>query len=71
MTTMLHVGKPEQRGTNRWFVPSGNAGVGYTVERLAGRWRCMCPSARWRCQQLCKHVQAVIRAVRAQPAVET
>jgi hypothetical protein len=61
LTTTRQVGRPEKRGVNRWFVPSGSAGVGYTVERMPdGRWRCCCPSARWRRQQLCKHVQAVI-----------
>jgi hypothetical protein len=44
---------------NRWFVPSGNAGVAYTVERLEGRWRCTCPSFRWRKAETCKHIGAV------------
>jgi SWIM zinc finger len=64
MTNTPQVGTPEQRGVNRWFVPSGTAGVGYWVERLEGRWRCCCPSSQWRRQQLCKHVMAVIQAQR-------
>jgi hypothetical protein len=65
MTQTPQVGKPERRSQNRWFVPSGTAGVGYTVERIGdGHWRCTCPSARWRRQQLCKHVVAVIQARR-------
>jgi hypothetical protein len=57
------VGTPERRGAG-WFVPSG--AVGYYVERVDGRWRCTCPSARWRRQLLCKHVQAVIKAQRSE-----
>src|SRR5215211_6633848 len=48
MTRTPQVGKPEKRVAGRWFVPSGTAGVGYTVERVDGRWRCTCPSFRWR-----------------------
>jgi hypothetical protein len=61
MTRTPPVGTPEKRGAG-WFVPSG--AVGYFVERVDGHWRCTCPSARWRQQQLCKHVQAVIRGRR-------
>jgi hypothetical protein len=57
------VGKPEQRGVNRWFVPNGAAGVGYWVERLEGRWRCCCPSSRWRNTGTCKHIAAVRKEV--------
>ena len=65
MTRTPPVGKPEKRGAATWFVPSGTAGVDYTVERMSdGRWRCACPSHRWRQQQMCKHVQAVIREQR-------
>jgi hypothetical protein len=62
MTQTSQVGTPEKLSMNRWWVPSGQ--VGYYVERLEGRWRCTCPSARWRRQQRCKHVQAVIRSLR-------
>jgi hypothetical protein len=68
MKVATDVGTPQRHGAG-WFVPSG--AVGYYVERIEGRWRCTCPSARWRRQQLCKHVQAVIRALRERPAVET
>jgi uncharacterized Zn finger protein len=63
-----HLGTPQRHGAG-WFVPSGQ--VGYYVEKLQGqgRWRCTCPSARWRRQQLCKHVQAVIRALREEVAM--
>ena len=61
MTRTSPVGTPEKRGTG-WFVPSG--AVGYHVERVDNRWRCTCPSARWRQQQLCKHAMAVIREQR-------
>jgi hypothetical protein len=61
MTTTQAVGTPQRHGVG-WFVPSGT--VGYFVERLEGRWRCTCPSARWRKQQLCKHVMAVVRSLR-------
>ena len=59
MRTAPQVGTPEPRGPNRWFVPSG--AVGYTVEWLEGRYRCCCPSARWRKKQRCKHVVAVMQ----------
>ena len=36
MTKTPQVGRPEKRGVNRWFVPSGSAGVGYTVEQVDG-----------------------------------
>jgi hypothetical protein len=61
VTAAPQIGTPRKHGAG-WFVPSGQ--VGYYVERLEGRWRCTCPSARWRRQQLCKHVQAVIKALR-------
>jgi hypothetical protein len=57
MTTTPQVGKPVKRGAG-WWVPSGQ--VGYHVERVDGRWRCTCPSFRWRKQQLCKHVRKVL-----------
>jgi hypothetical protein len=60
-TLTQQVGTPQKRGAG-WFVASG--AVGYFVERLEGRWRCTCPSTRWRRQQLCKHVQAVIKVLR-------
>jgi hypothetical protein len=60
-TATPHLGTPQRHGAG-WFVPSG--AVGYYVERLAGRWRCTCPSFRWRRQSLCKHVQACIQALR-------
>ena len=65
MTNTLVVGKPETRRVNRWFVPNSAVGMGYWVERMGDvRWRCCCPSRRWRRQQLCKHVIAVIRQKR-------
>ena len=45
MTKTPPVGTPQKRGTG-WFVPSG--AVGYHVEQVEGRWRCTCPSFRWR-----------------------
>jgi hypothetical protein len=60
MHTATQVGTPERRGTG-WFVPSG--AVGYYVERLEGRWRCTCPSFRWRGMRECKHIAAVRRIV--------
>ncbi len=60
-TATQQLGRPQRHGAG-WFVPSGQ--VGYYVEKLQERWRCTCPSARWRRQQLCKHVQAVIRTLR-------
>jgi SWIM zinc finger len=61
MTQISQVGIPERRGLEHWWVPSGTAGVGYTVERLEGRWRCTCPSFRWRKIGTCKHIAAVRR----------
>jgi hypothetical protein len=61
MTNTSQLGTPQRQGAG-WWVPSGV--VGYFVERLEGRWRCTCPSARWRRQQRCKHVLAVIRSLR-------
>ena len=66
MTNTQEVVQPERRGAG-WFMPSG--AVGYGVERLEGRWRCTCPSARWCRQQLCKHVMAVIRSLREEVPV--
>jgi len=64
MTRTLQVGTPQNRGVNRWFVPSGTAGVGYAVERMSdGHWRCTCPSFRWRKTGTCKHIAAVRREV--------
>jgi hypothetical protein len=60
MTTTPQVGKPQRRGAG-WFVPGGQ--VGYYVERVAGRWRCTCPSFRWRKTGTCKHIGAVRKAV--------
>jgi hypothetical protein len=51
------VGIPERRGPARWFVSSGL--VGYVVEHIEGRWRCTCPSFRWRRPGTCKHINAV------------
>jgi hypothetical protein len=56
-----HLGTPQRHGAG-WFVPSG--AVGYYVERLEGRWRCTCPSFRWRKTGTCKHIQTVISALR-------
>jgi hypothetical protein len=55
------VGTPEKRGVNWWFVPSGQ--VGYTVEKLDGRFRCTRPSFRYRKTGTCKHTAAVRREV--------
>jgi uncharacterized Zn finger protein len=65
MTQTPQVGRPEKCGSG-WFVPSGTAGVGDTVERLEGRWRCTCPSFRWRKTRTCKHIMAVRAVVRQQ-----
>jgi hypothetical protein len=37
--------------------------VGYFVERVEGRWRCCCPSFRWRKTGTCKHIEAAKREV--------
>jgi hypothetical protein len=59
MTKTPQVGKPVKHGTG-WLVPSGK--VSYFVERLPdGRWRCTCPSHRFRQHLLCKHCMAVVR----------
>lgn len=56
MTKTLEMGTPEKRGAG-WFVPSGSAGVGYHMEWCSdGRWRCTCPSFRWRKTGTCKHI---------------
>jgi hypothetical protein len=60
MTKTQQVGTPERRGAG-WFVPSG--AVGYFVEQGEGRWRCTCPSFRWRKTHVCKHI-TVVRAMR-------
>ena len=54
--TTTQVGTPVKRGAG-WGVPSG--AVGYFVERVDGRWRCVCPSFRWTRKGTCKHVQRV------------
>ena len=61
MTRTSPVGTPEKRGVG-WFVPSG--AVGYHVEQSNGRWRCTCPSFRWRKASTCKHIAAVKKEVR-------
>jgi SWIM zinc finger len=53
-------GTPQRRGAG-WLMQSG--AVGYYVERLQGRWRCTCPSFRWRKAGTCKHIAAVQREV--------
>jgi len=60
MTTTPPVGKPERRGAG-WYVPSGQ--VGYFVQRVEGRWRCTCPSFRWRNTRECKHIAAARKEV--------
>jgi len=58
MLNASQVGQPVRHGGG-WFVPSG--AVGYFVERIEGRWRCTCPSFRWRRTAECKHIGAVRR----------
>jgi hypothetical protein len=60
MNATTQVSTPQRHGTG-WFVPSGQ--VGYFVEWLRDpkRWRCTCPSHRWRKQGPCKHINAVVR----------
>lgn len=70
MTNTAEVGNPERRG-NGWFVPSGDKGIGYFVERLEGRWRCTCPSFRWRQTNECKHIVAVRRILQQGNGVES
>jgi uncharacterized Zn finger protein len=60
MTHTPPVGKPEPRGAG-WFVASGQ--LGYYVEQVEGRWRCTCPSFRWRKTGTCKHIAAVRKEV--------
>jgi hypothetical protein len=60
MTLTSQVGRPQRRGRG-WWVPSGV--VGYFVERVDGRWRCGCPSFRWRKAGECKHIAAVRKEV--------
>jgi hypothetical protein len=57
-TATQQVGTPQRHGAG-WFVPSG--AVGYYIERIEGRWRCTCPSFRWRKTGTCKHIAAVRR----------
>jgi hypothetical protein len=59
-TATQQIGRPQRHGAG-WFVPSGQ--VGYFVERLQGRWRCTCPSFRWRKTGACKHIAAVRKEV--------
>ncbi len=54
-------GTPQKRGAC-WFVPSG--AVGYHVEQIDERWRCTCPSFRWRKTGTRKHIAAVLKGVR-------
>jgi predicted nucleic acid-binding Zn finger protein len=60
--TQTQVGTPERRGAG-WWVPSGQAGVGYYVEISAHKVRCTCPSFVHRRTRLpqgeCKHLAAV------------
>jgi hypothetical protein len=70
--THTQVGTPERRSANHWWVPSGV--VGYTVEQVqehhgCWRWRCTCPSFRWKHTQhgakaFCKHIQACLQVLR-------
>jgi hypothetical protein len=65
MTKAPQLGTPVKRGTG-WWVPSGQ--VGYHVERVEGRWRCTCPSYRWKRPRSpeggeCKHIAAVRKEV--------
>ena len=59
MTKTPPVGTPERRGPGRWWVASGTAGVGYTVEWLPAerRYRCVCSGFRYR--KRCSHIEAV------------
>jgi hypothetical protein len=68
MHTVTQVGTPERRGAG-WFVPS--EAVGYFVERVEGRWRCCCPSYRWKQAHKCKHITAVRRMLRQDTGVES
>jgi hypothetical protein len=61
MTQSPELGTPVKRGAG-WWVPSG--AVGYFVERVEGRWRCCCPSFRWKNAGTCKHIMAVRKEVR-------
>ena len=61
MSKTQQVGTPQRQGTG-WWVPSGV--VGYFVERIGGRWRCTCPSFRWRKTGTCKHIAACVRTIR-------
>jgi uncharacterized Zn finger protein len=60
MTKTPQLGRPQKRGAG-WFVQSG--AVGYHVEHVDGRWRCTCPSYRWRNTRECKHIAAVRKEV--------
>jgi hypothetical protein len=60
MTKAPQLGTPVKRGAG-WWVPPGT--VGYFVEGVDGRWRCTCPSFRWRHTRECKHIVAVRKEV--------
>jgi hypothetical protein len=60
MTITPQVGRPQRRGRG-WWVPSG--AVGYFVIQEDGRWRCTCPSFRWRKTETCKHIAACRKEV--------
>jgi hypothetical protein len=60
MTKTPQLGRPQKRGAG-WFVPSG--AVGYHVEHIDGRWRCTCPSFRWKKAGTCKHIAEVRKEV--------
>jgi hypothetical protein len=68
MHTATQVGTPQRRGAG-WFVPSGQ--VGYYVETVQERWRCTCPSFRWRRTRECKHITAVRRMLHQENGVES
>jgi hypothetical protein len=60
ITQAPELGTPVKHGAG-WWVPSGQ--VGYHVECVDGRWRCTCPSFRWRHTRECKHIAAVRKEV--------
>jgi hypothetical protein len=66
MHTATEVGTPVRRGAG-WFVPSGQ--VGYFVETVQRRWRCTCPSFRWRGAKEYKHITAVRRILQQDTGV--
>jgi SWIM zinc finger len=61
-TNTPQVGTPVKHGAG-WYVPSGR--VGYFVEWLheSARWRCTCPSFRYRGHIACKHIMRVRKGV--------